>query len=160
MKITLFQRLSVAAFAAAFIAMPTAFTAEVTELVVETPFEDVRQDLSGAVINRGYKTDYRAFIGDMLARTSTDVGGKKQIYKNAESIQFCSAVLSRNAMEADPANIAYCPYVLFVYESANKPGKTHVGFRRLDETGNDASKTALSNINALLDEIIGEAADQ
>ena len=95
-----------------------------------------------------------------MARTSQDVGGKKQIYKRAELIQFCSAVLSRNAMEADPANIAFCPYVLFVYERADESGKVRVGFRRLDETGSPDSKSALAAINKVLDEIVQEAADQ
>ena len=133
---------------------------DVTEYVVEAEYDIVRQDLGDAVVNRGYKIDYNAFVGDMLARTSQDVGGKKELYEKAELIQFCSAVLSRNAMEADPANIAYCPYVLFVYERADEKGKVRVGFRRLDEVGSDESKKALAAINAVLDEIVQEAADQ
>ena len=140
--------------------LTAAHAAEITEYVVEAPYENVRQDLGDGVINRGYKIDYEAFIGDMLARTSQDVGGKKKIYNKAEFIQFCSAVLSRDAMEADPANIAFCPYILFVYERADHPGKVHVGFRRLDEQGSDASKAALAKINAVLDEIAKEASEQ
>ena len=138
----------------------SAWASDVTEYVIEAEFDGVRQDLGDAVINRGYNIDYNAFVGDMLARTSQDVGGKKQIYKRAELIQFCSAVLSRNAMEADPANIAFCPYVLFVYERADESGKVRVGFRRLDETGSPDSKSALAAINKVLDEIVQEAADQ
>ncbi|NKB52661.1 MAG: DUF302 domain-containing protein [Rhizobiaceae bacterium] len=138
----------------------TANASDVTEYVVTADFDDVRQDLSDAVINRGYKIDYEAYIGEMLARTSQDVGGKKEIYKKAELVQFCSAVLSRKAMEAGPANIAFCPYVLFVYERSDEEGKIRVGFRRLDEQGSDASKQALAAVNALLDEIVLEAADQ
>ncbi|MEE9375002.1 MAG: DUF302 domain-containing protein [Rhizobiaceae bacterium] len=134
--------------------------AEITEYVVEAPFEDVRQDLGDGVVNLGYKVDYEAFIGDMLARTASDVGAKKSIYKKAEFIQFCSAVLSRAAMEADPANIAFCPYILFAYERTDEPGKVHVGFRRLDEQGSDASKAALAKINTILDSIAKEAANQ
>ncbi len=146
--------------ASAFVTSPLVYAAGITQKAVEATFEDVQQDLSNAIINRGYKIDYRAFIGDMLARTASDVGGKKAIYKKAEFLQFCSAVLSRDAMEADPANIAFCPYVLFVYERVDEPGKVHVGFRRLDETGSEASKAALTKINAVLDEIVSEAADQ
>ena len=73
-------------------------------------------------------------------------------------MQFCSAVLSRAAMEADARNIAFCPYVLFVYELADQLGEIHVGFRRLDEVGSPASKQALAKINSVLDEIVQEAA--
>jgi len=130
----------------------------VTSYSVEAEFDDVRQDLADAVINRGYVVDYEAKIGEMLARTAGDVGAKSTIYKNAEAIQFCSAVVSRRAMEADPANIAFCPYVLFVYERADQAGKVNVGFRRMAEIGSDDSKAALAAVNTLLDEIVREAA--
>ena len=132
----------------------------ITEYIVKAPFADVRQDLADGVINRGYKIDYVAQIGEMLARTAADVGGKNEIFENAEFIQFCSAVLSRKAMEADPVNIAFCPYILFVYERAESRGNIHVGFRHLDEVGNPASKTALANINKVLNEIAKEASEQ
>lgn len=130
----------------------------ITSYEVEAEFADVRQDLADAVINRGYVIDYEAMIGEMLERTAGDVGAAKTIYKNAEAIQFCSAVVSRRAMEADPANIAFCPYVLFVYERADMAGKVTVGFRRMAEIGSDASREALAAVNALLDEIVREAA--
>jgi uncharacterized protein (DUF302 family) len=152
--------LKIAALAMFVFASPFAQADDVTEYVVEAPFEDVIQDLSDGVINRGYKIDYQAHIGEMLARTSSDVGGKKKIFKGAKFIQFCSAVLSRAAMEADPANIAFCPYILFAYERADETGKVHVGFRRLYEGGSDASKAALAKVNSVLDEIAKEAAGQ
>ncbi|MCC2690331.1 MAG: hypothetical protein K0S21_3134, partial [Rhizobiaceae bacterium] len=87
-----------------------------------------------------------------------DVGASRQIYSDAETMQFCSAVLSRKAMEADPSNIAYCPYALFVYAQPDAPGKSMVGFRRLSETGSENSKAAIKEINVVLDAIAREAA--
>ncbi len=130
----------------------------VTSYSVEAAFDDVRQDLADAVINRGFVIDYEARIGGMLDRTAGDVGAVKTIYKNAEAVQFCSATVSRRAMEADPANIAFCPYVLFVYEPADEAGMVTVGFRRMPEIGSDASRAALAEVNVLLDEIVKEAA--
>ncbi|WP_269582440.1 DUF302 domain-containing protein [Roseibium sp. Sym1] len=130
----------------------------VTAYQVEANFEDVRFDLENAIVNRGLVIDYVSHIGEMLNRTSEDVGGEKQVYTQAQSMLFCSANLSRKAMEADAANIAYCPYAVFVYEQPDAPGKVTVGYRKLGETGSDASKTALANVNALLEEIAREAA--
>lgn len=127
---------------------------------VEAPYETVLQDVSDAIINRGFVIDYTAHIGDMLNRTAADVGAKKQVYRKAEATQFCSATLSRRAMEADPANIAFCPYVVFTYQTEAEPGQVTVGFRRLDETGSPESKEALAAVNELLDEIAQEAAGQ
>ena len=94
----------------------------------------------------------------MLQRTGGDVGASRQIYSDAETMQFCSAVLSRKAMEADPSNIAYCPYALFVYAQPDAPATSFVGFRHLSETGSESSKAAIKEINVILDAIARDAA--
>jgi hypothetical protein len=150
----------VAALAAVLAPAARAGVDDVTVYTVDAPFTDVLQDTLDAVTGRGFKIDYRAHIGDMLARTAADVGATKAIYTAAEAMQFCSAIYSRRTMEADPANIAYCPYVIFVYERADQPGTVHVGFRRLAESGSDESLAALAAVNALLDDIVREGAGQ
>lgn len=131
----------------------------VTAYKVVADYEDVRFGLENAIVNHGLVIDYASHIGEMLSRTGADVGSSKEIYTNADAMLFCSAVLSRKAMEADPANISYCPYVVFAYETPEAAGNVTVGFRRLPETGSDASKAAIADVNALLDEIIREAAE-
>lgn len=127
---------------------------------VEAAFEDVRTDLESAILNRGLVIDYEAEIGDMLNRTAEDVGAERQIYTRAQTMQFCSSTLSRATMEADPANIAFCPYIVFLYEEADSEGTIHVGHRRLPEAGDEASRAALAEVNDLLDEIVREAAGE
>ncbi len=126
---------------------------DVEVVVTEAEFSDVASGAENAIINRGYKIDYHGFIGDMLKRTAEDVGAKKQLYKNAEFFTFCSAVLSRKVMEAELGDIAYCPYVVFVYEPAADPGKVSVGFRKLPAGG------LRDEINALLSDIIKDASE-
>jgi uncharacterized protein (DUF302 family) len=72
------------------------------------------------------------------------------IYDNADIFMFCSATLSRKVMEADPANIAYCPYGVFV---TDKDGKVQVGYRNQPEG-------VMQDVQALLDDIAREAAGQ
>jgi uncharacterized protein (DUF302 family) len=135
------------------LSMPAIAEDLVTAREATAPFADVVADLEDAVVNRGYKIDYHGHIGEMLKRTAGDVGAAKPLYREAEFLQFCSAVVSRNAMEADIGNIAFCPYVLFAYEAEAEPGKVVVGFRRLPAgPGRD-------EVNALLEEIVGEAAE-
>jgi uncharacterized protein (DUF302 family) len=124
---------------------------DVTLVKTDQSYADVVFALENAIINRGFKVDYHGFIGDMLERTGSDVGSKKQVYENAEFFTFCSAVLSRKMMEEDSANIAYCPYVIFVYSDAAEPGKVSVGHRNLPAGG------ARDEINTILTEIVEEA---
>lgn len=116
------------------------------------PFSDVVQAVEDGIINRGYKIDYHGFIGDMLKRTASDVGAEKELYEDAEFFTFCSAVLSRKMMEAEAEDIAYCPYVIFVYSEAGDADTVTVGYRRLPEGG------VRDEINAMLSEIVVDAA--
>lgn len=122
-------------------------------------FDDARFELNNAIIERGLTIDYHGKLGDMLARTGADVGSTKPIYKAAEFFSFCSAKLSRAMMEADAANIAFCPYVVFLYERADKAGEVVIGYRRpVVAGGSEASAKALAEIDALLADIIKAAA--
>jgi hypothetical protein len=57
-------------------------------------------------------------------------------------------------MEADPANVAQCPYSITVYATAQQPGTVHVAYRRpWRPDGSAASKAALKEVEALLDGI-------
>ena len=131
----------------------------VRTVAIEGTFEDVAEYVADAIVNRGLVIDYRGYIGRMLARTGKDAGSAKPVYRDAQFFQFCSAVFSRRTMEADPANIAYCPYVVFVYELAAKPGTVHVGYRRPARTGSEASRKALAAVDKLLDAIVREATE-
>lgn len=124
---------------------------------VEAAFEDVAFDVSDAIINRGYVIDYTARISEMLDRTAADVGATAQVFSAARISQFCSAVISRNVMEIDPENIAFCPYGIFIYELADQPGIIYVGYRRLEGGLTQESTDALDEVNALLDDIAREA---
>lgn len=128
---------------------------------VVADFDNVRFGLESAIENRGYVIDYRGAIGDMLDRTAEDVGEGPSPYLVADTWQFCSAVLSRRAMQADPANIAFCPYVLFAYETTAEPGTVVVGFRKHgsddDDAGGSESRQALEAVDQELAAIVDEA---
>lgn len=121
-------------------------------------FEDVRDDTKAAIEGRGLVIDYTAYIGRMLERTGKDVGSARPVYQDAVAFVFCSASLSRKMMEADPANLAMCPYSVVVYTTAGNPATVHVSYRRvLRSDGSAASRAALGEVNALLDSIAREA---
>ena len=126
---------------------------DVFTVETDQSFADTAQAAQDAIVNKGFKIDYHGFIGEMLKRTAGDVGATKALYKDAEFFTFCSAVVSRKVMEGDIGDIAYCPYVVFVYEKAETPGKVTVGFRKLPEGG------SRDQVNTLLEEIAKSAAE-
>ncbi|MCP4820439.1 MAG: DUF302 domain-containing protein, partial [Shimia sp.] len=79
-------------------------------------FDDATFAVESAIVGKGLVIDYVSHVGEMLNRTGGDVGSDKEIFKAADIFLFCSAVVSRQVMEADPMNIAHCPYGIFVAE--------------------------------------------
>jgi len=121
-------------------------------------FNDARDDLVTAIQNRGLVIDHTSHIHKMLERTKKDIGAKKTVYKEGQSFSFCSALLSRKTMEADPHNMAFCPYTVVIYATAADPKTVHVAYRRPYRSGGSAaSRASLKDIENLLDGIAREA---
>ena len=128
-------------------------------VTAEGSFEDVKFGLNDAIINRGLKVIYKGNIAQMLERTGGAVKGARKIYDNAEFFLFCSAPHSHGTMQADPANIAYCPYSIFIYTLVGEKDKVHVGYRRPSGGASEASKKALAGVETLLKAIIKETVE-
>ena len=111
-------------------------------------FEDAAFSVENAIIGAGLVIDYVSHTGEMLNRTAGDVGSDVKLFEAADIYVFCSAVVSRKVMEADPMNIAHCPYGIFVAERA---GEVMVGYRTYPEG-------AMQEVQSLLDGIAREAA--
>ena len=106
-------------------------------------FDDATFAVETAIVGKGLVIDYVSHVGDMLARTGTDVGSDVKLYENAQIFLFCSAVVSRQVMEADPANIVYCPYSIYV---ADRDGVVTIGHHDYPEGAMDAVETLLNEI--------------
>lgn len=113
-------------------------------------FDDVAFGVESAILDRGLVIDNTSHVGEMLARTGADVGSDKQVFINADVYSFCSASLSRKVMEADPMNLRFCPYNIFVTVLPSDPETTIVGFRSFPEG-------AMQEVQSLLDDIAREA---
>lgn len=122
-------------------------------------YDDVLFDVRQSIIQHGFVVDATSNVGDMLERTAKDVGASKVVFSKAVGLQFCSVRLSRAMFEADPATIALCPSVIFVYELADRPGVIHVGYRKLPEGGSEAARVAIDAQRKTLDAIVKEAVE-
>jgi uncharacterized protein (DUF302 family) len=121
---------------------------EATVYSFDGSFDDAAFGLESAIVGRGLVVDHVSHVGEMLSRTAADVGSDVEIFDQADVYQFCSAVVSRRVMEADPMNLVYCPYGIFV---AERDGEVTIGYRNFPEG-------PMQDVQALLDEIVREAA--
>lgn len=141
------RRLS-ALLAAACLATAPALAEEVTVYTFDGSFDDAAFGVESAITDRGLVIDYVSHVGEMLERTGPDVGSDVVLFGEADIFLFCSAVISRQVMEADPMNISHCPYGVFVAERGDE---VLIGFRNKPEGSMQA-------VQELLDEIAREAA--
>ena len=131
------------------LAMPAIAETGAVTYETDDSFEDAIFALENAILDKGLVIDSVSHTGEMLERTKADVGGTVTLFEKADVYSFCSAALSRKVMEADPMNIRFCPYDIFVMQ---QPGaKVTVGFRTFPEG-------PMQEVQALLDGIARSAA--
>lgn len=124
---------------------------EVVRHATKGSFEDVRDAVVMAIEANGLVVDHVAHVGAMLQRTAKDVGASRELYGKADVLEFCSARYSREMMEADPHQIAFCPYSIAVYTLPDEPGRVYVTYRRPPDT------KGMAGVRKLLEEIVQEA---
>lgn len=131
----------------------TAASATAQDMTVypfEGNFDDATFNVETAIVGRGLVIDHISHAGEMLERTRADMGSDVVLFDNADIFLFCSAVVSRKVMEADPTNIRHCPYAVFV---TDREGKVEIGYRHFPEG-------PMQEVQSLLDDIAQEAAEQ
>lgn len=129
-------------FPAILAASPALAADGVVTQTYDGSFEDATFSVESAILDRGLVVDHRSHVGEMLERTRAEVGGK-MLFDNADVFLFCSATVSRQVMEADPANIAYCPYGVFV---TDHDGRVEIGYREYPAGAMDAVEELLDGI--------------
>ena len=119
------MRISLTAIVLA-LAAPAAWGEEIRTYPVEGDVADAAFLLESAIVGEGLVIDFTSHVGEMLARTGADMGAGGSPVGEAQAFVFCSATVSREVMEADPLNVAFCPYSVF---AAEIDGRTVVGHR-------------------------------
>ena len=126
---------------------------DMVSYTTDLSYDDVIFGLENAIIDAGLQVDTVSHVGEMLERTRADVGSDVVLFTHAEVFSFCSAKISRAVMEADPMNIVFCPYDIFVAEVAGKPDQTTIGYRQFPPG-------AMQQVQTLLDGIVQTAIEE
>ena len=113
-------------------------------------FTDTRDAIVTAIENRGIVINYTARIADMLERTGADIGATRKIFDQAETVEFCSASLSRKMMESSPHYIVLCPFTISIYTLPGDTKGTWVAYRK-------PQGRAARMVEGLLREVVAEA---
>jgi uncharacterized protein (DUF302 family) len=124
----------------------------------EAAFDDVLEGLKLAIEEQGMYINNVMHMSEMLERTGKDLGMDQKIYERAESVEFCSAVLSREMTSEDPARIVNCPFIISIYTLPDRDGTTFVVHREIPQDQIEGS-AVMAKIAAMLKVVAGAAAD-
>ncbi|MCG6897924.1 MAG: DUF302 domain-containing protein [Thiocapsa sp.] len=122
----------------------------------ESGFSDVLDGLKMAIQERGMYINNVMNMGEMLARTGKDLGMDEPLYEQAESVEFCSAVLSREMSTENPAQVVNCPFIIAVYTLPGETDTTYVAHREIPAEQVEGSP-AMAKVAEML-QTISEAA--
>ena len=117
--------------------------------VSESGFEDAMEGLKMAIQERGMYINNVMNMGEMLERTGKDLGMETPLYDQAESIEFCSAVLSREMSSENPVQVVNCPFIIALYTLPGEPDRTYLVHRRI-AAEEIASSPAMAKVAAML----------
>lgn len=128
---------SIPLFAIAYASMAVAAPVKpqkISEAMVYTlpgkTYEQVREDLTAAIEERGMVISAVSHVKDMIDRTSADLGYQQGIYATGgETVLFCKADLSQAMMRDNVHNIALCPYGISVYTLPTESNKVFVSYK-------------------------------
>jgi len=129
-----------------------------TKIVEDAVFEDILDAVKETIKGKGINIAHTLPSSGMLGSTGPSFGITEPLLKNGEMVEFCSAKISHQLIQANLQNIVICPFNIAVYELNAEPGNIHITFRKpyvIDE----ASIEATNAMAELMIEIIEEAAD-
>jgi len=129
-----------------------------TKVVEGAVYADMLDAVKEIIQGRGINIAHTLPPSDMLERTGPAFGVSDQVLKDGEIIEFCSAKISHQLIQANYENISLCPFTISVYELNSDPGNVRMTFRKpfvIDE----ASREAVEAMTDLVKGIIEEAAE-
>ncbi len=122
----------------------------------ESSFSDVMDGLKLAIQQRGMFINNVMHMNDMLERTGNDLGLGGPLFGQADSVEFCSAVLSRKMISEDPRRIVNCPFIIAVYTLPDESETTYVAHRKISAAETEQSP-AMREVAAMFEQIAGDA---
>jgi hypothetical protein len=116
------------------------------------------EGLKMAIQERGMYINNVMNMGEMLERTGKDLGMDTPLFGQAESVEFCSAVLSREMIGENPARVVNCPFIISVYTLPEVTDTTYVVHREIPADQIESSE-AMAKVAEMLQSIAEAAVD-
>ena len=135
--------------------IPTTTSPITVQYIDDESFEDIKENVEMAITDRGLTVSGTLHVQEMLTRTGDDLGFGPGPYLKAESLEFCSALISHKMIKVDPSNMGICPFTIAIYILRTEPNRVYVAYR-VPSLAGDADNV-LKEVIALLDGVVKES---
>ena len=129
-----------------------------TKVIEDADYNQTLDTLKDVIAGKGISIAHTLPPAEMLGRTGPAFGINEQVLKDGEMVEFCSAKISHQLIQANFENITLCPFAISVYVLNADPENVRLTFRKpyvLDE----ASKQPVEDMTKLLIDIIQETSE-
>ena len=124
---------------------------------VSESYEDVLENVKDTIIGRGLNISKVLSASEMLNRTGHDLGYDKNVFKHAQTVEFCSATLSHQLVSINPNNMVLCPFTISIYQLSEDKDKVYVTYRT-PEAGKESAEV-IEKVEQLIKSIVQEATE-
>ena len=121
----------------------------------EESFEDVSSNIRDSIEGKGINVAHVLPAGEMLHRTGPTFDYKNDVYKQAQTFEFCSAAISHKLARQDPENIVLCPFTVSVYTLTSNPDVVNLSYRV--PVGKPGSEAVVQEVVDLIESVIEES---
>ena len=118
-------------------------------------YEDISANVRDTIEGKGINVAHVLPAGDMLHRTGPAFGYTNDIYKQAQTFEFCSAAISHKLARQHPENIVLCPFTISVYTLVESPSLVNLSYRV--PVGKPGSEAVVQEVVDLIESIIAES---
>lgn len=122
---------------------------------IEGSFSEVSYSIRSSILGKGINIAHVLPASDMLHRTGPAFGYHNDVYKDAETYEFCSANLSHKLARHNPDNIVLCPFTISVYTLAEEPDTVRVSYKI--PVGKPGSEEVIKEVVDLIEGIIEDS---
>ena len=124
---------------------------------ISESYEDVLENVKDTIIGRGMNISNVLSASEMLNRTGHDLGYDKNVFKHAQTVEFCSATLSHQLVSINPNNMVLCPFTISIYQLSEDTDKVYVTYRT-PEAGKESAEV-IEKVDQLIKSIVQEATE-
>jgi uncharacterized protein (DUF302 family) len=125
--------------------------------IIKSDYKNVRSNILDSIEEKALNIANVYHASEMLNRTKGIFSFGRNIYKNAEIIEFCSAKISHEMARANHLNILLCPFKIAIYTLNSNPENTYVIYSVPDPI-DENSKKSMAKVTALIRSIVESAA--